>query len=176
MSRLSLVFGFLLLSAAAAFGTTVTFTEIPLANGTAFTTQYAAFDLNGVNDYIYFDSRDTFDGVGVSDLVSPGIIQFLTPVSALSIDYVLINGVSATFQIFDSLHNSLAIFTDNALAGDKNASHTFGGTGIAELDFSGSTGVIGVSTLRFNSTSVPEPSSLLLVAGALAGLAWKRRG
>lgn len=154
---------------ASSFATTVTFTEILLNSGDPFTNQYAAYNLNGLNDYYYIDSRDTFDQHGISNTANPGIIQFLMPVNSLSIDYVLINQVVATFEIFNAAHMSLGTFTDNALNGDKNASYDFGGVGIAELDFSGSTGVVGVSTLRFTTT--PEPSSVLLLGSGLLGLA-----
>ena len=103
------------------------------------------------------------------------LILFTVPVSNLSMDYyVLINGVVATFEIFDSSHNSLGTFSDNALSGDKNATFNWGGTGIAELDFSGNTGVIGISTLTFETTSVPEPTSVLLSAMML-GVAFVAR-
>jgi hypothetical protein len=99
MRKLVLIAGLaagLALSSVSAFGLTVTFTEIPLPNGTLFTNQYAAYNLNGINDYIYNDARDTFDGVGISDTGNPGIVQFLTLVNSLSIDYVLVNGASCS--------------------------------------------------------------------------------
>jgi hypothetical protein len=160
--------GVLLGGAANSLANTVTFTEILLDDLEPFTNQYAAYNLNGINDYYYIDSRDMFDQHGVANADTQGIIQFLTPVDSLSIDYLLVNQVFATFEIFDPNHHSLGVFMDDASNGDKNASYDFGGTDIAELDFSGTPNSIGVSTLRFTE-EVPEPSSILLFGTSVAG-------
>jgi hypothetical protein len=147
---------------------TVTFTEIILGNQDPFTDQYAAYNLNGIDAYYYIDARDQFDQHGVANALDTGIIQFLTPVNSLSIDYVLVEGVFANFEIFDAAHHSLGTFMDDASGGDKNASHDFGGVGIAELDFTGSPQYIGISTLTWIDT--PEPSSIFLLGTGLAGV------
>jgi PEP-CTERM motif len=177
---ISLAAGLLPLLSLSAGATVVTFESgvggcSSMTSGDTFLNQCAADNVTGsTNDYFYVDARDTFDGQGISNTVIPGQLFFTVPVSNLSMDYVLINGVTATFEIFDTSHTSLGTFSDDAIGGDKNASYSWGGIGIAELDFSGYAGVVGVSTLTFN-TAVPEPSTLVLVGACLLGLGAMRR-
>jgi PEP-CTERM motif len=57
---------------------------------------------------------------------------------------------------------------------DLLGSHAFTGSGIAQLEYSGTQGMIQVSTLRFNGTEVPEPATWALIVGGFAALAIRR--
>lgn len=182
MLKVAIVAAGLLLPSLSLFAETVTFESgvggcSTMTDDDIFTNQCASDGVTGTsNDYYYVDSRDTFDEQGISDTVSPGQLFFTTPVTDLSMDYVLINGATAVFDIYGTTHNLLDTFTDSTTS-VKDATFSWGSiSGIAELDFSstGSDGVVGVSTLYFTpaSSSVPEPSSVMLIATTLLTLAF----
>jgi PEP-CTERM motif len=183
--KTAIVFASFLAVSLNAFATTIAFESGVggcgvMNSGDTFINQCVGAGVTGAaNDYFYVDARDTFDGQGISSHSDPGQLFFAAPVNNLSIDYVLLPGTNATFNIYDAAHTLLATFAASAGgAAVVDASHSFGGTGIAELDFfsGGGNGVTGISTVTFNSAAaVPEPATLTLVGGALAGLAWKRR-
>jgi hypothetical protein len=154
---------------------TITFEEVSLSSGTAVTNQWAAFGITAQNAYFYVDSRDTFDQRGLSILgTSPGIITFTSAATSLSIDFWVIAGHSGTYSIFDGTHSLLDSFSVTASA-DALGAHTFSGTGIKTLEYSGDPGFTQVSTLRFNGSTVPEPSTIGLTLAAFGALAVRRK-
>jgi hypothetical protein len=83
--------------------------------------------------------------------VAPGQLLFTSPASDVSIDYLLLQGVTATFTLLDASNNVLGTFTDSAPNSDVNASHDFGSIGgVAELECPGT---------PFVSIVVGSPSS-----------------
>lgn len=164
----------LLLTTALCSAGTITFEEVPLPDGAPVTNQYEAFGILCQNAYYYIDSRDTFDGVGISILgTSPGIVTFTSPTDGLSIDYWVIQGTIGTYSAFNSADTLLDSFTVDATGStDLLGTYNFADADIAMLEFSGNPGYIQVSTLRFES--VPEPYTWTLILAGLAAVALRR--
>jgi len=104
------------------------------------------------------------------------IVTFTGLANSLSIDYWVISGHTGTYSVFGSGHSLLDTFVVTASGADSLGAHSFSGNNIATLEFSSDAGYIQVSTLRFNGgSSVPEPSTWLLLSGGLIGLGAFRR-
>jgi len=165
-----------LFASALSSAATITFGEVNLSNGTQITNQYSGFGITVQNDYFYVDSRDTFDQKGISINQTPAIVTFTGLANSLSIDYFVITGHTGTYSVFGSGHSLLDTFVVTASGADSLGAHSFSGNNIATLEFSSDAGYIQVSTLRFNGgSSVPEPSTWLLLSGGLIGLGAFRR-
>jgi hypothetical protein len=163
MKRLLLT---LLAGATLSFGTTIDFTEVPTSNMTPITTEWSSFGITAEDMYFYEDSRDTFDTKGLSiNSDSGGSIIFASLLNALSIDYWVIGGHSATYDVYDASNNLLQTFSVDALAGDVLGSFSFASTDIAKLVMTGTRGFTQVSTLVFDAAAganTPEPSTLAM--------------
>lgn len=148
------------------------------------------------NAYLYRDSRDTFDGVGISVGEVSGIgtsqtgrITFLDTTNFVSVDYWGIQPTSySVFNASNALLGSLSI-ESNTLG-----THLFSpGVIISYLTWSSNGGYGQISGLRYDYDGttdgrnddigggpppVPEPSTWMLLATGLAGLAWygRKRG
>jgi hypothetical protein len=92
-------------------------------------------------------------------------------------DYMVLPETEALFEIYDSDGDLLTSYLVSTGEDVFNWTHTWAGTGIAKLVFSGPAGQVAVSTLRFDDVSrVPEPATLAVAGVALAGAAfWRRR-
>lgn len=161
------------LAAPAAQATTVTFTEVGLANGTVVTNQYSAFGITGQNLYQYSDSRDTFDTMGVSPTEVPANIIFTSLASNISFDYVLLAGGSLNVGLYDDANMLLEMVFLTAPGANLNASYSFMAGGARSFRMSDAAGNFGLSTLRFDGGAVPEPGAwalLILGFGAVGGV------
>jgi len=170
------------------------FSDYPFP-GTQYTVDAAAnsfFSVNyGItvdNAYLYKDSRDTFDGIGVSAGTVPeigstqtGVITFLDTTNFVSFDYWGI--LPTTYQALDSHGNVLD--TLNIGSGALGTFEFSGGT-IAELTWTSLGGYGQVTGLRYdydgktdghNTDLVPDTanSGLLLALGLGSLVAIRRR-
>lgn len=145
------------------------------------TNEWSAFGIQIEDAYLYNDSRDTFDRMGLSQNNANGArVIFDSALSELKFDYWVIAGHTGRYSVFDSLGVFIDAISVDASGGDINATHTFVAADIKRLEWTGGTGHIQVTTLFTGpDTGIPEPGSwaMLLSGGAvLVGLARRRRG
>ena len=134
---------------------------------------YAAYGLWVDNAYQYSDSRDTFDGEGISIYAAPtATITFATVSPTVDFEYFVIDGNRGSYEAFDSSWTSLGTLAVDASAGDVLGTHSFGG-GVKYLTFSGEAGYTQVSAVTF--APVPEPGTYALMLGGLGIVGWMAR-
>ncbi|HSV71546.1 MAG TPA: PEP-CTERM sorting domain-containing protein [Methylibium sp.] len=168
--------------------------------GSQFTVDAAAnafFNTNyGIvisNAYLYVDSRDTFDGIGIANGTVAGIgtpqsgrIDFTDTTDFVSIDYL---------AILDTSYNAFAgdgSLLDSFAASSGVGSFTLNGgaSAIAYLTFSSTGGFGAVSGLTYNydgitdgrnddlpgtTPPIPEPSTYALMLAGLGLVGWLTR-
>jgi hypothetical protein len=183
-----------------AFSATFTpkFSDYPFT-GTQFNVDAAAnafyssnYGITLENAYLYKDSRDTFDGIGVANglLQSNNIanqtakINFIDLTNFVTVDYLAILGT--TYNAYDTSGALLASIVQNAGTGTFNFNG--GSSLIAYITFTSDGGFGTVSSLTYNYDGitgggntdlnpVPVPAALPLMASAvgLFGFGLKRR-
>lgn len=138
------------------------------------------------NAYLYKDSRDTFDGIGiangtVAEIGTPqaGRVNFLDTTDFVTIDYLAI--LATTYSAFNSGGTLLDSFSSPGGTANGTFSLAGGGNVISYLTFASTGGYGTVSSLTYNYDgitdgrntdlpSVPLPASAWLLGSGLAGL------
>jgi len=147
------------------------------------------------NMYLYTDSRDSFDGIGVangfvSDIPDPvtGRINFVDGgTDFLTLDYLVIGGFDATYSVYSDTDVLLDSFFISALS-DVNDTSTLlgGGSLISYLTISSNAGFSTVSGLTYDYdgvsdghnddiVNVPSPAPLALLSLGLLGLISRKK-
>jgi hypothetical protein len=148
----------------------------------------ATYGITVDNSYLYVDSRDTFDGVGIAngnvgEIGSPqaGQVNFLDTTDFVTIDYLAI--LDGVFNAYDSMGALIDSFN---VAGGGVGTDTLSGGIISYVTFSGSGGYVALSNLTYNYDGttdgvnddlapVPLPAGGLLLLGGLGAIAGLRR-
>lgn len=177
LSRITMLAMALLGVASAANAAVINFTDeeavLPVSCcGLMNSNSYSGVAVN--NAYWYADPRDTFDGEGVSVYTDPADIVFDAVTPFVTFQYWVIGGNTGTYQALDSLNNVLATLAVDASADDVLGTQTFNGA-IKSLRFSGARGFVQVSAVEFDSSPVPEPASLTLLALGFAAAVRARK-
>ncbi len=142
------------------------------------------------NAYLYRDSRDTFDGIGISVGVAPNTsvpelstLTFLDTTDFVSVDYWGIR--TTTYTAYDAANAVLDSFTIGANTLGTYLFNT-GGNIISHLTWESDGGFGQISGLRYDYDgttdgsnddigNVPEPATMALFGLGLLGIGYTRR-
>jgi hypothetical protein len=160
---------------------TITFSEIPLANGTPLTNQYSGLGVTFSGLYanlfaaganINPPAATNYSGFGST---SPFLIGFTQPQSEAAFRLATANPLTATFE---ALRNNSVVGTFSAPASLSNTNNFYGFTGVTfdairVTTVASSFDVTIIDNIQFGSAtaqSVPEPFSIIgtLVGGTAA--------
>lgn len=165
--------------------------DVDAAANTYYSTN---FGISIENAYLYKDSRDTFDGLGiangnVSEIGSSqdGRINFLDTTDFVTVEYFAI--LSGTYEAYSAVNALIDSFSVSVSGAAVNGVETLSGGIISYLLFRGSGGYVTVSGLTYNYDGttdgrnddidgvapVPLPAGGLLLIAALGALGLARR-
>jgi len=168
----------------ASASTTLTFAEHPSSGlGELDLTGDTFYDAYGVSFQaaILFgpDGRLPDDGLGIYNRDTAMSAHFVTPQSLVSFTWATASdGTSFNARAYDASFNLIDSFQylDAPGGGSVNGVASLSGAGIVQIIFNDSGARIGVDTLTFDNTAVPDAASTLGLLGlAFAGLASLRR-
>lgn len=149
---------------------------------------YTNYGITFDHVYMYTDTRDTFDGLGLSvgwasEMYTnvTGFIYF-----ADTTDYVGIDCWSQAYGGTYSVYNSANELLDSLVIGVESGIYTLTGTNISYMTFTGTGGYLNISTLSYDydgttdgvnrdTSPVPEPTTMLLFAAGIIGLTGIKR-
>jgi hypothetical protein len=169
----------------------INFQELPLSAGTPVTGQYAAKNVRFDGFYFSNDPAISIDGFGIysftGNVHSPGpnpvsYVNFINPVTNLSIDYGKIGALPGGFVEWDAIDGSGNLVGLQSITGGAavNITYNAGPLVIKSLIFSASASGDGYITgLRFDPlrSAVPEPSSwaMMIVGFGIVGGCLRRK-
>lgn len=164
--------------------------------GSQFTVDAAAnayytvnFGITVENSYLYVDSRDTFDGIGIANgtveeigTSQSGRINFIDSTDFVTVDWLSIH--PGIYEAYSSTNALIDSFTTPGA--ESNGTDTLSGGIISYILFSGTGGYVTVSGLTYNydgttdgqNDDIPEaplPAGGLLLIGGLGMFAALRR-
>lgn len=175
LRRLAIAFSAMLaLSGITLRADTINFSEIALPNFTDLTTEYSALNVTFQDTFYVFDARFSENGVGITTTANPATINFIVPVTGLSISWLSLD-TDFYADAYDSANNLLSSFHAGPCGNPCTGTAGLGGSAISRLVWHDNLRGVGIDSVSFRQQAVPEPSALILLAGALGAIGWRAR-
>ena len=157
---------------------TITFSEVPLAQGATVTNQYAADGASFASFAVFRDqdgffATDYIGNFGSQGTANPFEIVFTHQVTGAAFEYISNPGTA----VFEALLNGSVVDTFSASTSYTATNNFYGFDGLAFDTIrvtSPSNGAMEIDNLEFR-TAVPEPTSIVLMALGLAAVALRAR-